>query len=252
MHFWNIKRRFQMEADSKEIIFSKENIHQGLTAAWPVCLGYAAVGLAFGVLARKAGLTPLEVGLMSLFVYAGSSQFIAAAMIGGGAGIFPVVLTTFVVNLRHLLMSSSLSVYLRELKPLYTAFFAYGVTDESFAVNAARFRQGGWNWQRALLVNHISNMAWIVSTIAGSMVGNFVPDGAFGIDYALTAMFICLLIFQIRDALHIVVALLSGIIAVSVSMVLPGNYHVIIASFTAATIGLIIRRKWVKTTGEKS
>lgn len=252
MQFINVKGLFQNRANSVDSFFSKENIQPALSAAWPVCLGYAAVGLAFGVLARKAGLTPLEVGLMSLFVYAGSSQFIAAAMIGGGAGVFPVVLTTFVVNLRHLLMSSSLSVYLRTLKPLHTALFAYGVTDESFAVNAARFRQGDWNWQKALLVNHISNMAWIVSTIAGSMVGNFVPDGAFGIDYALTAMFICLLIFQIRDSLHVVVALLSGVIAVTVSLLLPGNYHVIIASFAAATLGLVIRRKRVRTTTQKS
>jgi 4-azaleucine resistance transporter AzlC len=221
----------------------KVSFRQGFAAAWPVCLGYAAVGLAFGVIARKAGLNSLDVGLMSLFVYAGSSQFIAAAMIGSGAGLLPIVLTTFVVNLRHLLMSSSLSVYLRELSPAYTALFAYGVTDESFAVNSARFRQGNWNWRTALLVNHISNAAWVISTIAGNMLGNFVPDGAFGLDYALTAMFICLLVFQLRDSLQVFVALISGIFAVIFAMVVPGNYHVIIASFAAATIGLIIRKK---------
>ena len=77
---------------------------EGLSAAWPICVGYIAIGLAFGVIARKTGLQPLEVGLMSLLVYAGSSQFIAAAMIADGAGLLSIVLTTFMVNLRHLLM----------------------------------------------------------------------------------------------------------------------------------------------------
>jgi 4-azaleucine resistance transporter AzlC len=237
-----------MNSPSPDNKFSAAVFKDGFTTAWPICLGYAAVGLAFGVIADKAGLHPLEVGLMSLLVYAGSSQFIAAAMIGTGVGVIPIVLTTFVVNLRHLLMSSSLSVYLRGLNAKQTALFAYGVTDESFAVNSARFRGGNWSWQTALVVNHVSNMAWVMSTIAGSLLGNFVPDGALGIDYALTAMFICLLVFQIRDLLQIFVALLSGALAVAIALLLPGNYHVIIASFVAATVGLIMRRRRISGT----
>jgi 4-azaleucine resistance transporter AzlC len=239
-----------MNSPSPNTKFSAAVLKEGIAAAWPVCLGYAAVGLAFGVIAGKAGLRPLEVGLMSLLVYAGSSQFIAAAMIGSGVGVVPIVLTTFVVNLRHLLMSSSLSIYLRELNTKQTALFAYGITDESFAVNSARFREGNWGWQAALVVNHVSNLAWVLSTIAGSLLGNFVPDGALGIDYALTAMFICLLVFQLRNALQIFVALLSGALAVAIALLIPGNYHVIIASFAAATVGLIVRRR--KIPGTKS
>ncbi|MHB8090296.1 MAG: AzlC family ABC transporter permease [Syntrophales bacterium] len=232
-----------MNSGSSDKNFSISTFRKGFAAAWPVCLGYIAVGLAFGVIARKAGLQPLEVGLMSLLVYAGSSQFIAAAMIGSGAGLLPIVLTTFVVNLRHLLMSSALSLHLRELSGPQTALFAYGVTDESFAVNSALFRQGNWNWKTALVVNQISNLAWVASTIAGSLIGSFVPDGALGLDYALTAMFICLLVFQVRDSLHAFAALLSGILAVAIALFVPGNYHVILASFFAATIGLILRRR---------
>jgi 4-azaleucine resistance transporter AzlC len=235
-----------MNKDSSNTNLWNAALKKGTIAAWPVCLGYAAIGLAFGVIARKAGLQTLEVGLMSLLVYAGSSQFIAAAMIANGAGLLPIVLTTFTVNLRHLLMSSSLSVYLRELNTAETALFAYGVTDESFAVNSARFRRGNWSWQTALVVNHVSNLAWVLSTIAGSMLGSFVPDGAFGLDYALTAMFLCLLVFQLRNALQIAVALISGILAVIIALLVPGNYYIIVASFLAATFGLFIGRR---TTG---
>ena len=115
---------------------------------------------------------------MSLIVYAGSAQFIATAMLGSGAGFLPVVLTTFSINLRHLLMSSSLSLHLRDLRGGWLTLFAYGVTDESFALNMSRFREGNWEWRRALVVNHATNLTWIVSTVAGSIGGQFIPTGA--------------------------------------------------------------------------
>lgn len=226
-------------------------IGDGLSAAWPICLGYIAIGLAFGVIARKAGLLPLEICLMSLVVYAGSSQFIATAMLGAGAGFIPVVLATFFINLRHLLMSSSLSPYLRDLRGGWLALFAYGVTDESFALNMSRFREGHWEWRRALSVNHITNLSWVVSTVAGSIGGQFIPSGAFGIDYALVAMFICLLVIQLRGPIYIIVALISGLIAVIVSLWIPGNGYIMIASVIAASSGLCLRQRRVRLTGNK-
>jgi 4-azaleucine resistance transporter AzlC len=217
-------------------------IKEGFSASWPICMGYIAIGLAFGVVARKTGLQPLEIALMSLVVYAGSSQFIAAAMLAAGAGFFPIVLTTFSVNLRHLLMSSSLSLHLRQLHGGWLSLFAYGVTDESFALNMSRFVLGQWGWRRALIVNQVTNLTWIVSTVAGSIVGQFIPAGAFGIDYALLAMFISLLVIQIRGILHALIALLSGILAVVISLLVPGNGYVLMASFSAATVGLFLRK----------
>ena len=81
---------------------------EGLNAGWPICLGYVPIGMAFGVLAQKAGLTPLQIGLMSIMVFAGSAQFIAVSMLTGGASVPAIITTTFVVNLRHVLMSSAL------------------------------------------------------------------------------------------------------------------------------------------------
>ena len=221
-------------------------VREGLSAAWPICLGYIAIGLAFGVIARKTGLRPLEIGLMSLIVYAGSSQFIAAAMLGAGAGFLPIVLTTFSVNLRHLLMSSSLSLYVRNLSGSRLSLFAYGVTDESFALNMSRFQSGNWGWRSALIVNHTTNLTWIVSTVAGGVGGQFIPEGAFGIDYALTAMFLCLLAFQLRGIYHVMVALISGVLAVIFSLMIPGNSYILIAAFLAASVGLLLLKTGVQ------
>ena len=117
-------------------------VREGFRAAWPICLGYFPIGLAFGVLAQKAGIGPLGVGLMSLLVFAGSAQFIAVSMLAQTAALTSIVLTTFLVNLRHLLMSSALSVYLRHSSWRFLCLFSHGITDESFAVNMTQFREG--------------------------------------------------------------------------------------------------------------
>ena len=217
-------------------------IKDGVVGAWPICLGYLAIGLAFGVIAQKSGLSPMEIGLMSLLVYAGSSQFIAVSMLSAGAGIVPIVITTFTVNLRHMLMSSSLSTFMRNLGTGRLSLFAYGVTDESFALNTARFRDGNWDWRRALVLNHTTNLTWIASTVAGGFGGQFIPAGALGIDYALSSMFICLLVFQLRGRLYVIVAIIAGILAVALSLLLPGNAYIVAASVIAATLGVFLKR----------
>jgi len=217
-------------------------IKDGVMAAWPICLGYLAIGLAFGVIAEKAGLHPIEIGFMSVVVFAGSAQFIGVSMLGAEAGIIPIVVTTFMVNLRHVLMSSSLAVHLKGVNRGWLSLFAYGVTDESFAVNLTRFRDSDWDWRRALVLNHTANIAWILSTVAGGFGGQFIPAGAFGIDYALIGMFLCLLVFQLQGLLYAIVAVIAGVFAVIFALLLPGNSYIIIASIGAATIGVFLRR----------
>lgn len=215
----------------------------GLSAGWPICLGYLPIGMAFGVLAQKAGLTPVQIGLMSIMVFAGSSQFIAVSMLSAGASAAAIVTTTFVVNLRHVLMSSALAVYLKSAHRGLLALYAYGVTDESFAVNLPRFNARGWSLGRALVVNHAANLTWFISTVAGGIGGRFIPEGALGIDYALVAMFICLLIYQIRQWIHLLTAVIAGITAVGLALTIQGNSYIVIASVIAATAGVVIQRR---------
>lgn len=218
-------------------------LKKGAVAAWPICLGYVPIGLAFGVLAQKAGLSPLEIGLMSVFVFAGSSQFIAVSMLAAGASLFAIVATTFVVNLRHFLMSSALAVFLKNADHKKLTFFAYGVTDESFAVNLSKFRDSQWDLDSALVTNYTANFTWIITTVLGGIGGQFIPAHAFGIDYALIAMFICLLVFQLRGFIYVLTAAIAGICAVLLSMVIPGNSYIVIASMAAAAIGVVIKEK---------
>lgn len=233
----------------KHITALRDAFRPGMAAAWPICLGYLPIGLAFGVLAQKAGLNVYQIGLMSVFVFAGSSQFIAVSMLANSASILSIVGTTFIVNLRHLLMGSSLAVLLHKEKRWKLSLFAYGVTDESFAVNYTGFVSGGLDFNRALIVNHSANLVWIASTISGGVFGHLIPEHALGIDYALIAMFICLLIFQLRRRIHLLTAATAGVIAVALSLVVPGNMYIVAASILAAALGVLFKN--VRTTPRK-
>jgi len=216
-----------------------------LAAAWPICLGYIPIGLALGVLAQKAGLSPLATGFMSVMVFAGGSQFIAVAMLAAGATPVAIILTTFMVNLRHLLMSAALAQYLTECRRSFLALFAYGITDESFAVNLGRFRDAGsWSPLQALTLNQLANAVWVGSTVAGALVGQLIPAQAFGIDYALTAMFLCLLVYQLRSRLHLFTALLAGAISLAAYLAFPGNAYIIVAAVSATTLGYLAKRHY--------
>jgi len=220
---------------------TKMNMIRALAAAWPICLGYLAIGLAFGVLARQSGLAVYQIALMSMIVFAGSAQFIAVSMIASGASVLSIIITTFMVNLRHLLMSSSLTLHLKGKNKAVLSLFAYGVTDESFAVNLGKFLDGDWSLKDALVVNHVANVFWVISTIFGGYAGQFIPLGAFGIDYALTGMFLCLLVFQLRGMLYVIVSIIAGILSVVFFLTIPGNAYVILSSVLAATAGVVIK-----------
>lgn len=219
-----------------------KELRKGFHASWPICLGYFPIGLALGVLAQQAGLPWWAVALMSILVFAGSAQFICIAMLATGASLPSIIATTFVVNLRHALMSSALAIYLQNVNRWFLSFFAYGITDESFAVNMTRFRDQQWSKWSGLGVNQLANLVWIISTVSGTAIGQFIPQGAFGIDYALTAMFICLLIYQLQGLIFLLTAVATALIALLWYLLIPGDSYIVGASMGGATLGFLIKR----------
>ncbi len=228
-----------MNTQSKNI----KSFRQGMAAAWPICIGYFPIGLALGVLAQKAGIPWWAVAMMSVLVFAGSAQFICVAMLSAGVSPLAIIFTTFVVNLRHTLMSSALAIYLAGVSRRFLALFAYGITDESFAVNMTRFRSGSWNRWSALTTNHLANLVWILATVTGALLGQFVPPAAFGIDYALIGMFICLLVFQLQGRIYILTGLLAAVISVGWYLLIPGDSYIVAASVSAASLGYFLQRR---------
>jgi predicted branched-subunit amino acid permease len=146
------------------------------------------------------------------------------------------------VNFRHFLMSSALAVPLKGVNRLFLSFFAYGITDESFAVNITRFRKGAWDKWRALTVHHTANITWILSTVFGGAAGRFIPAGALGIDYALPGMFIALLVSQLQGRAYIFTGALAAVTAVFWKLLFPGDSYIVSAAVIAATGGYFVRR----------
>lgn len=210
---------------------------KGMQLAIPVVLGYLPVGFAFGILAVQAGMTPLTVGLMSYFVYAGSAQLITTSLLASGASFFSIVLMTFVVNLRHLLMSAALIPYLREWSRLRQAWFGFEMTDETFAVNLSRFSTVGVRPREVLAMNFCSHIGWTLGGIGGALFGDVLTDiKPLGLDYALVGMFVALILPHLRVRRRLLAVIAGGGLSVVLALTGAGQWNVLIAAALAATL----------------
>ena len=219
---------------------------RGVMRAGPIVLGYIPIGLTFGVLAQKAGLSNVNALAMSLLVYAGSSQLIAVGLFTANASIPSIILTTFVVNLRHLLLSAALTPHLKRWRKSELAAFAYQLTDETFAVHSAQFSSGAPSKSEVFATNLTAQAGWVTGTWLGVTLGHLITDiQPFGLDYVLPAMFIALLILQIKDHVQVGVALLTGVLSVGLLVSGLGRWHVIVATVLGATAGAITEQ-WTK------
>ncbi|NLO38064.1 MAG: AzlC family ABC transporter permease [Ruminiclostridium sp.] len=218
----------------------------GLKASVPILLGYIPIGLAFGILAAQQGLSVMDILVMSLFVYAGSAQFIAAAMMSSGADAVSIVMTTFFVNLRHLLMSASLSPHLKKISTRLQAVFAFGITDETFAVSGNYLQSHEATPGYFSGLHFASHTCWILSTVLGGIFGAQLTQATkWGLDFALSGMFIGLLLMQMKKARDLLVAVCAGALSLLAALTLKGNWNVIIAAVVAATVGMVAER-WNK------
>lgn len=207
--------------------------------ALPIILGYTPVGFAYGVLAQKSGISEINAILMSLLVYAGSAQLIVVSLISAAASPLAIVGTTFIVNLRHLLMSAALAPFLQRWSKVRLALFAAEMTDESFALHAGRFARGERGPAETFGINVFAHCAWTGSTALGVGASTLITDiKPIGLDYALPAMFIALLIGQFRSRLHVAVALAAGTLSTALLLAGLDQSHVLISTILAATLGL--------------
>lgn len=233
-------------ATSRPLSASSASSWRGVKRALPIVLGYVPIGFAYGVLAGKSGLSETNTLLMSLIVFAGSAQFIAVGLFASGTGPAAVILTTFVVNLRHMLMAASLASYLSGWKKRYLAFFSFELTDETFALHSSAAAKLNECRLEALSLNMTAQASWVLGTglgiIASGLIGDIKP---LGLDYALAAMFIGLLVGQCESPVRVVTAILSGTIATLLYLAGWHQFHIIVATIAGATLGLGVEL-WIR------
>ena len=219
---------------------NKSPFKEGVKAALPIVLGYLPVALTFGMLARQVGLTSLEVGFMSLFVYAGASQFLAIEMISRGMAGLSIILATFFINLRHLLMSSNLSLYFKNTRLLILSLLSAQLTDESYAVAISKLPEIKNRPPYLFGLQVTSQLAWIGGSVAGAFFSSLAKSTEWGLPFALPALFICLLVLQIKSLRHLWVMVMAGIFSLFFKWALPGNWYILVTALLASGIGILI------------
>ena len=184
----------------------------GIQSGIPIFIGYFPAAIAFGLVAKDAGLLFSETALFSITNFAGASQFFAVNLIASGALLFEVAIGVLLVNLRYLLMSASLAPRLENRTPLIRALLAFGNTDEVFTVASAQ--TGMVSTPFFVGLSMISWSGWVSGTITGFLAGSILPtflQRSVGI--TLYAMFTALLVAEIkRTQLFILIAIISGML----------------------------------------
>jgi 4-azaleucine resistance transporter AzlC len=223
---------------------------QGVRDCVPTLLGYLGIGFAAGVVEAAAGFSMLEIVLLAVFLYAGSAQFIAAAMTNAAASAASITATVFFVNARHLLLSAALAPHFRAYSARTNFLLGAQLTDETFGVAATRLNGGAPiahkdAWMLGL--NMTAQLNWIAANVVGAALGGWIPQPErYGLDFALPAMFIGLLAMQImerrewgRDLAVVGAAVVLFVVSFEL---LSGSVAVMASSVGAAAVGAVIER----------
>lgn len=217
------------------------SIKEGMLTGIPLVFGYFPVAVAFGLLSKNTGISFIDSFLFSLMVYAGASQFMALDMIKAGIASGSIILATFLLNLRHLVMSASLSVRLKEIKKHWLLFIAFGITDEFFSVTSLTKKE--LNAPFLFALHGITFCSWISGTVTGYLVGEVLPlavQNSLGI--SLYATFAALLMPEIKKSLPVLfLSIFSGILyaAIEYLKILPSSWSLIITIIAASAVGVI-------------
>ncbi|WP_278952669.1 AzlC family ABC transporter permease [Lactobacillus apis] len=216
----------------------------------PTVFGYLGIATAFGVIARATGFSTITVILMSVIIYAGSAQFTTVSMLAAGSPIASIVFATFMVNSRMILMSTTVAPYFKKDSLGKGMLIGTLLTDESFALamNKLNYTNGKMNFSWFNTENIISYSTWVIATMIGALLGNFIEDPKkLGLDFANVAMFIGLLYLQVNSdkalnkALQVIVVLLTLVLTYISTIILPASLVIIAVTLIGCTLGMVIK-----------
>jgi 4-azaleucine resistance transporter AzlC len=176
---------------------------KGVQSGISIAIGYAPIALTFGLLAKTTGLSIGETALMSLLVFAGAAQYISLSLLSLGTGIFEIVLTTFIVNIRHFLMSTSLNEKWDDEQAANKVILSFGITDETFSVAAVREEKVTSGYMLGLI--SVSYLSWVFCSGLGHLIGGSLPQTLQeSMSVALYAMFVGLLVPSMKKSAKVV------------------------------------------------
>jgi len=214
---------------------------EGIKAVTPLTLGVASFAIAYGLLARKAGLSLFSLTLMSLSVFAGAAQFLTISMLISGTPFILILFTTFVVNSRYLLMSASLGSYTRKWGTGWQILLSFLLSDESYALTISYFMKNEPNKYYQLGVSLGLYIKWAIFTLIGGLLGSFLGGPqTWGLDFALPATFIVIILPMITTWRHVTVCLATAVFSTIGLVFLPTKWYIPFATVLGTIVGGVL------------
>ncbi len=194
-------------------------IRAGIRDSWAVALGLIPLGLAFGLLLTQMGFAWWWAPIFSLLIYAGSMEFLALNLVTAGVGPVSAAVTGFMVNFRHIFYGLT---FPRDLVRggAGRAYSTYALTDESYAIASARRPRSG---VQVLTIQAFCQSMWVLPGIVGALVGEVIPAGIQGMEFALVALFVVLAWETFRNSRDLSLVLIAGGLAVLVGLMAPAS-----------------------------
>jgi 4-azaleucine resistance transporter AzlC len=219
----------------------------GARATLPLILGAIPFGIIYGAVAVANGLSPAAAQGMSLFVFAGSAQFIAAGLVAEGLSVGLIILTTFVVNLRHALYAASLAPLMKHLPQRWLIPFGFWLTDESYAATIGRLNEPDdspykhWFYFGSAVAMYTN---WQICTLIGIIAGQQIPDPqGWGLDFAMVVTFIGIIVPLIKNKPALISVIVAGLVSVLANG-LPNKLGLMIAALAGIAAGVISETAW--------
>jgi 4-azaleucine resistance transporter AzlC len=213
-------------------------------ASLPVLLGYLTIGIAFGLLLVEAGFPWWLAPLMSVIVYAGAAQFMAIGLLASGTGVIEIAVLTLVINARHMVYGLSLLERFRgagRRKP----YLVYALTDETYGIlTTVAPPEGSTEGERQAYYSAVSALDqsyWVAGSLAGALAGKLMTFDTRGLDFALTALFVVLLVEQLRTVRR-AEPYLVACVAAAAAFLVAGPANLLIVAILLSIGGLLLLR----------
>ena len=217
-----------------------QTIRDSFKSSLPVMAGYLVLGAGFGMMMKAAGYGAGWAFAMSLLVYAGSMQYAAVGLLGGGASLVSLALTTLMVNARHLFYGISMLEPYRKAgaaKP----YLIFALTDETYSLVCS----GKRSIRECLLISLFDQIYWVAGSTAGALLGGAVPFSTEGVDFALTALFLTVFTQQwLESKTHFPALCGVGVSVVSLAVFGPDRFLIpAMAGITALLLAAGLKEK---------
>ena len=221
---------------------SRETVKQAFYTSIPVMAGYIVLGIGFGILLRNAGYGVIWAAAMSLFVYAGSMQYVGVGLLTGGASVVTTALTTVMVNARHLFYSISMIERYKDAGK-YKPYMIFGLTDETYSLLCdGKVPEGVEPDRYRFLVTLFNHSYWVTGSVLGSLLGAVLPFSTAGIEFSMTALFVASFTEQWLTTRDHVPAL-TGLVCTLLSLVVFGRDNFLIPAMLLITLALSLQRR---------